>query len=99
MLHSIRTILAHFLGYMTVGIQGELGGCMAEIGLNSFNIVSHIEGGNGETVARIMESGIVRDRDSLALHRGAIFENKMDIDLWICVIWFKLNRKIGLLFL
>ena len=95
MLHSIRTVLAHFLGYMTVGIQGELGGCMAEIGLNS----SHIEGGNGETVARIMESGIVRDRDSLALHRRTIFENKMDIGLWICVIWFKLNRKIGLLFL
>ena len=61
MLHSIRTVLAHFPGYMTVGIQGELGGCVAQIGLNSFDIVSCIEGGNGETVAQIMKSGIIRD--------------------------------------
>ena len=65
MLHSICTVLAHFLGYMTVGIQGELGGCVAQIGLNSFDIVSCIEGGNSETVAQIMKSGIIRDFCSL----------------------------------
>ena len=43
MLHSIGTVLAHFLGYMAVRIQGELGGCMAKIGLHSFDIVSRIE--------------------------------------------------------
>ena len=34
---------------------------MAKVGLNSFDIVSCIEGGNSETVAQIMKSGIIRD--------------------------------------
>lgn len=41
-LHPVCTVLPHFLGYMAVRIQGELGGCVAKIGLNSFDIVSCI---------------------------------------------------------
>ena len=59
MLHPVCAVLTHFLGYMTVRIQGELGGCMAQIGLNSFDIVSCIEGGDGKAMTKIMKSGIV----------------------------------------
>lgn len=61
MLHSIGTVLAHFLSYMSVSVQGELSGCMTQIGLYSFDVISCIEGGNGKTVTKIVKPGIVRD--------------------------------------
>ena len=64
-LHPAGAVLPHFLGHMAVHIQGELCGCVAQICLYGLNIVTGIQGGNGEAVAQIVETGIIRNSGSL----------------------------------
>ena len=44
---------------MTVNIQGELGCCVAQCGLDGLNIISGIEGGDGEGVSQVVEPGFL----------------------------------------
>ena len=59
LLHPIRRLLAHLLRHMTVNIQSELGGGMAQVGLDGFDVISGIEGGDGEGVSQVVESGFL----------------------------------------
>ena len=58
-LHSIGTILLHFLGHMPVYIQGKLSRRMPQIRLYGFDIVTGIQGRNCKAMAQVMEPGIL----------------------------------------
>ena len=59
LLHPIRRFLAHLLRHMAIDIQRELGGGVAQVGLDGFDVVSGIEGGDGEGVSQVVEPGFL----------------------------------------
>ena len=64
-LHPAGTVLPHFLGHMTVHIQGELCGCVAQICLYGLDVIACVEGSDGKAVAQIVEPGIIREVGTL----------------------------------
>ena len=58
-LHPAGTVLPHLLGYMTVHIQCELCGCVAQICLYGLDVIACVEGCDSEAVAQIVEPGII----------------------------------------
>lgn len=59
LLHPIRRFLPHLLRHMAIDIQRELGRCVAQVGLDGLNVISGIEGGDGEGVSQVVESGFL----------------------------------------
>ena len=53
--HSIGGLLPHLLGDMTVNVQREAGGGMAQIALHGLDVISAFDGDNCVAVSKIME--------------------------------------------
>ena len=47
LLHPVRAVPAHLLCDMTIDVQSERCGCVAEVGLHCLYIVPALDGGNG----------------------------------------------------
>ena len=57
-IHSNRTFFMHLIGDMTINIQGECRGSMAQMFLHRFNIITSTDRGYSKRVAQIVEAGI-----------------------------------------
>lgn len=56
--HSGRTVTSHLVRYMTVHIQRKAGCGMAQILLHHLDAVPALDGGNGKTMAEVVEANI-----------------------------------------
>ena len=59
-LHSGGAVLFHPLRHMTVNVQRESGGCVAEISLHRLYIIPVLEGQDGESVTEVMHPAVRR---------------------------------------
>lgn len=81
-LHPFRRFLPHGLGHVAVDIQGELSCRMAQVCLDGLDVIACVEGGDGEGVSEVVETGFLHTGTLgdlfEVLHNGATNEMLAD---------------------
>lgn len=65
LLHSVGTVLSHSLCHMAIYIQSELSGCVTQVCLHGFYVVTGRQRADCEAVPQIMEAGIISNASTL----------------------------------
>lgn len=78
-LHSRGTFLLHFICYMTVDIQSKRCCCMAQVALDSFDIIAGAQGCHCIGMSQIMETSIWPPDSSHGPFECAV-------DSWFCQV-------------